>query len=342
MAQVVERPLWEREVPGSSPGAPIFCMADTDYSVVFNRIHTSADVENLAWVEGLRAAISHPQKAPFAFSSLVASANLGVFFDGCVLLEVQVSNGILWSPFFKLGLVSEAFQQSFPGQANGWGHVEIDELVLTKPMSYYRLRVRMEGKVPLLSFGISGVRAPFEYNENKAAQLPSESRAVEVWPISQKEQATPDNNRICSPTSLCMALNALGRPIVLSQVLQNVYDPAADIFGNWFFNTAYASQQGLDVHFWRFNTLSELGEFCTPNSLVIASMAYGKDELPDAAQPQSTGHLVLIRGWQDGKVLVADPAAETASEVLRAYDAASFARAWLQNKRGASYVLRKR
>lgn len=24
MAQVVERPLWEREVPGSSPGAPIF------------------------------------------------------------------------------------------------------------------------------------------------------------------------------------------------------------------------------------------------------------------------------------------------------------------------------
>ena len=325
-------------------GCPDSSMNDNniDSANTFNKIHTSADVENLAWVDGVRAAISYPQKAPFAFSSLVASANLGVFFDGCVLLEVQVSNGHRWSPFFKLGLVSESFQQSFPNQNNSWGAVHIDQLVLTKPMRYYRLRVRMEGKVPLLSFGISGVRHPFQYDGVKASVLPEGSFAADVWPISQKEQATPDNSRICSPTALCMALNALNRPIVLSQVLQNVYDPVDDIFGNWFFNTAYASQQGLDVHFWRFNSLDELSRYCTKDALVVASVSYKEGELPNAAQSKTDGHLLLIRGWKDGKILVADPAAETTAEVLRAYDAEAFARAWLQNKQGASYILRKR
>ena len=196
--------------------------------------------------------------------------------------------------------------------------------------------------MPLLSFGVSGANKDGHYDEEKASQLPPNSFEATVWPISQKEQITPENMRICSPTALCMALNALGRPIVLSQVMQNVYDPAADIFGNWFFNTAYASQQGLDVHFWRFGVLSELAYFCTPDALVVASIAYKEGELPGAPQPKTEGHLVLIRGWKDGQVLVADPAAETAPEVLRAYDAKAFAQAWLKNKQGASYILRRR
>ena len=313
-----------------------------DTVIAFNQIHTSADVENYTAVEGDRAAISRPQKAPFAFSSLVASANLGAFFDGSVLLEVQVGNGLLWSPFFKLGFVSDSFSQSFPNQLNAWGDVKIDELVLTNPVRYYRLRVRMKGKVPLLSFGISGVNASFRYDAAQAAQLPPGRFEMPVWPISQKEQFAAVKNRICSPTSLCMALNALGRPIALSQVLQNVYDPAADIFGNWFFNTAYASRQKLDVHFWRFNALSQLPAYCNSDGLVVASIAYNEGELPQAAQPKTDGHLVLIRGWKDGKILVADPAAETAATVLRAYDAEPFARAWLKNKQGASYILRRR
>lgn len=292
--------------------------------------------------EGFRAAVSYPQKAPFAFTSLVASANLGPFFSGGVMLEMQVSNGLLWSPFFKLGLVMDTFQQSFPGQINSWGEVKTDEVILKKPARYYRLRVRMDGQVPLLSFGVSGTNKSAQYDDKTASRLPNGSFEMEVVPLSQKEQITPDNMRICSPITLCMALNALGRPIVLSQVLQNVYDPASDIFGNWFFNTAYASQQGLDVHFWRFGSLEELGDFCTPKSLVAASIAYGEHELPGAAQPKTAGHFVLIRGWKDGKILVADPAAETSAEVLRAYEAQPFAQAWLKNKQGAAYVLRKR
>ena len=309
---------------------------------VFNKVHTSSDVESMTLVDGIRAAVSHPQKAPFEFSSLVLSANLGVFFDGCLLLEVQVGDGKRWSPFFKLGLVSETFQQSFPDQANEWGVVHVDELVLVRPVRHYRFRLRMEGEVPLVSLGVCGVRAPFEYREDKAVRMPAGAFAAKVWPISQKEQDLPDNLRICSPTSLCMALQALGRPVVLSKVLQNIYDPAADIYGNWLFNTAYASQQGVDAFVWRFSSLRELEETCTSGSLVVASIAYQAGELPGAPQKQTPGHLVLIRGYENGKILVADPAGETAAHVLCAYDAKPFARAWLCNKKGAAYLLRRR
>lgn len=311
-------------------------------SSVFNRIHTSSDVALRAEQGGIRTVTSRVQKAPFAFSSLVLSVNLGPLFDGCLLVEVQVGDGKNWSPFFKLGLLSETFQQSFPDQLSSWGLVRVDELVLSVPMRYYRFRLRMEGEVPLRGLGVSGVRSPFSYCERKATRLPQGKFVAAVEPISQKEQKSPDKNRICSPTSVCMALNALGRRTALVRVLQSVYDRSANVYGNWFFNTAYASQQGLDVYFRRFSSLEELERFCTPNSLVVASIAYDKNELPNAAHPKTQGHLVLIRGYENGKILVADPAAETADGVLRAYDAVPFARAWLKNKRGASYILRKR
>lgn len=309
---------------------------------VFNHIHTSADVEQRSVADDIRTVLSRAQKAPFPFSSLVLSANLGVFFDGCLLVEVQVGDGKNWSPFFKLGMLSETFQQSFPEQSDEWGHVEVDELVLKKPAIYYRFRLRLEGEVPLRGIGVCGVHTSFCYREKKATRMPRGSFAAEVWPLSQREFFSPDKDRICSPTSLCMALRALGRNTAWGTVLQNVYDSAADIYGNWFFNTAYASQQGVDAYVWRFESLRELETHCTKDSLVVASVAYQEGELPNAAQAQTAGHLVLIRGYQDGKILVADPAGQTAAEVLRAYDAQPFARAWLKNKKGAAYLLRKR
>ena len=84
----------------------------------------------------------------------------------------------------------------------------------------------------------------------------------------------------------------------------------------------------------------ELQEFVTPDSFVIASIAFKKDELPGAPLEKTPGHLVLIRGYKDGQILVADPAAPDTPSVLRAYEAKAFARAWLQNKQGAAYVVR--
>ena len=67
-----------------------------------------------------------------------------------------------------------------------------------------------------------------------------------------------------------------------------------------------------------------------------------KEDDCGAAIDRTPGHLVLVRGWQHGKVLTADPAASTRETVLRAYDAREFANAWLNHKKGVAYIVRKK
>ncbi len=343
MAQVVERPLWEREVPGSSPGAPILPMpTHLTRACVFNQFHTPAEPAEESFSGGIKTVTSGIFHTPFLFDKLVLSANFRTATDGCLLLEAQVCVGEKWSEFYKLGLLSGKFKTSFPAQKDDFGQVKTDELELSAPAQAYRYRLKFYGDAELLLLAASIVRAPFVYDEKAAVHLPAQPVIVQVPPMSQLEQDTPHKRRICSPTSLYMALNALGYVVPLRQILPRVFDQTADVYGNWLFNIAAAAEFGAEAFFRRFTCLAELEKFVTPDSLVIASIAFKKDELPGAPLEKTPGHLVLIRGYDKHQVLVADPAAPSAKSVLRAYDAVAFARAWLQNKQGAAYVVRKK
>ena len=139
-----------------------------------------------------------------------------------------------------------------------------------------------------------------------------------------------------------MALNALGYPTPLAPFLQDVFDQSAAIYGNWTFNTAAAGMRGAQAFVRRFSSLEELKDFVTPDSYLAASISYGRGRLDGAPMESTAGHLVLVRGWGKQKVLVADPAAATKETVLRAYDARQFAEAWLLNKKGAAYIVRRK
>lgn len=342
MAQVVERPLWEREVPGSSPGAPKGFMHTHHARVsVFNQLHTPADSAEV--ISGdIKTVTSGVFRAPFAFDKLTLSANFRTATDGCILLEVQVQAGATWSDFYKLGLLSGKFKTSFPPQQNEFGSVQTDELVLTRPAQAYRYRLKFYGDIELLLLAVSLVRTPFFYDEKSAARMPRGSFCQSVLPISQLEQNIPHKRRICSPTSLCMALTTLGYNAPLADILPRVFDQTADLYGNWLFNCAAAAQWGAQAFFRRFCALEELADFVTPDSCTIASIGFKKDELPGAPLEKTPGHLVLVRGWEKDQILVADPAAPQQGTVLRAYPAQAFARAWLQNKQGAAYIVRKK
>lgn len=344
MAQVVERPLWEREAPGSNPGAPIFFMNQQPSFRLnaFNFLHAPSDMERSSAADGVRTEISFPLSTPFPFSSLVLSANFQTAGDGCLLLEAQVCRNGEWSDFYKLGLLSSRFKRSFPPQEDAFGRVETDELRLSAPAETYRIRLKFSGDASLSGLWACGVRAPFAYDAKTASRLPGGSFCADVNPLSQMEQKHPARRRICSPTSVCMALNALGVCTALEPFLQEVFDQTANIYGNWTFNTAAASMRGAQSYVRRFSALEELKDFVTPDSLVVASVAYGKNELSGAPMESTSGHLVLVRGWENGKVLTADPAAATKAGVLRAYDARQFADAWLLNKQGAAYIVRKK
>ena len=314
----------------------------TARACVFNQFHTPTEPAEESLSGGIKTVTSGIVRTPFPFDRLMLSANFRTASDGCLLLEVQVCVGEKWSEFYKLGLLSGKFKTSFPVQKDAFGHVETDELILSAPAQAYRYRLKFYGDAELLLLAVSGVRAPFVYDEKSAVRLPAKPNIQQVPALSQMEQDTPHKRRICSPTSLYMALNALGYVVPLQQILPRVFDQTADIYGNWLFNMAAAAEFGAEAFFRRFASLAELEEFVTPDSLVIASVSFKKDELPGAPLEKTQGHMIVVRGYEKHQILVADSAAPTASSVLRSYGAEAFARAWLNNKQGAAYIVRRK
>ncbi len=309
---------------------------------VFNQIYSLSELERETTSDGIDVFLSAPVAVSFPFSSLVPSVNFHVEKGCSVLLEAQVFAKGKWSDFYKFGLFSEQLKTSYPNQQDEFGRVQTDVLLLDIPAEAYRLRVRLSKGGALTFLAATLGLCPFIYDEKSAARLPLGTFEREILLISQLEQTHPDRRRICSPTSLTMALNSLGIKASLLDVMQHVFDQTSHIYGNWIFNVAAAGSLGAQAYVRRFGALSELNEFLTQDSLVIASVAYGKGELAGAPLDHTAGHLLVVRGWKDGKVLVADPAAPAKESVLRAYQAHEFANAWLNHKQGLAYIVRKK
>jgi len=315
----------------------------TTLSSVFNLSHSPTDIAGEATVDGVRTLTSRPIEVPGKFSSLFLSVNATIEAEDYLLLEAQVRVQDKWSPYYKLGMLSEHLKTSFPPQQDSFGCVSIDELVLSIPAQAYRFRIQLTGTANVAQVYSCGVKDPFVYDGKTAERLPRKNFLQEVNPISQMEQKSPERRRICSPTSLCMALQKLGQEVSLPHVMAEVHDGFANVYGNWLFNVFHAgTYPGIEAYARRFSRLEELKDFVTDQSCVLASIAFEENELPGAALTHTTGHLVLIQGWQKNQILVADPAAPNAGSVCRAYGKTEFARAWLERKQGISYIVRKK
>ena len=292
--------------------------------------------------EGTSRTVVSPVFQTPDFSSLILSVNYHTATNGWLLTEVQVLVGGVWSKFFKLAFYSVRLNHSFDPQEDADASLAVDELLLKRSARAYRFRLTLHGDMEVSRIFVCLGEASSGCPENFAA-LPPGRKEIAVRPFSQMclPVAAEQKVRLCSPTSLAMALNVLGIRTDPVQVASAVYDDRAHIYGNWTLNTAYASRLGCEALVTRFTRLEQLENFLTEKSLVAASMAYEKGELSGAAVVQTPGHLVLLCGWENGKIRVADPAAGTDKEVIRFYDAAEFARAWLKRKGGVAYLVRR-
>ena len=254
MAQVVERPLWEREASGSSPDAPIFYL---DHSLMaYNYLHTDSDIEARCFNDEVITLTSRVFRPACNFSSLMLSLNARIAPEAYVLAEVQVCTDKQWSPFFKLGLFTHNFYTGFSAQTNKFGEVKIDELVLPRPAQAYRYRIKLYGEAELLLVGISALEENSTFRSETARALPQGERKITIFPCSQMLQNSADKKRICSPMSVYMALKSLGFSVSLEKVLSRVFDRSANIYGNWLFNVRGACSFGAQSFFRRFS-LSE-------------------------------------------------------------------------------------
>jgi hypothetical protein len=163
-------------------------------------------------------------------------------------------------------------------------------------------------------------------------------RAPEPPRFSQMLENPRIANRICSPVSTAMVLT-LHRPDTdRGAVIAECHDPATRMYGLWPLAIRAASVRGIVGAVELFHDWSPVQRCLERGLPLVASIRYGADELPGAAQRASGGHLVVVHGIDGDAVLVNDPAAPDHGSVARRLPLDAFGRAWFRC-RGAAYIL---
>ncbi len=292
------------------------------------------------------AVLTSPElPALFPIDQLLLSAGVVFPGGGSFTAEARVRTLRGWSPWFSFGSFSPGRAASAPARENPFGKMDTDILKLAEKASAfrYRLTVPAPGKKPALIRFAAASYTDTARVFRIASHTPSAPALKLALPrLSQMALKAGHSRDICSPVSLAMVLRGLGFKADPLQTAAAVRDGALNIYGNWFFNTAYAGSRGVYALLARLNSLQECRAFIEAGLPVIASVTFGPGELRNSPLKRTKGHLLVIIGFTArGDVIVNDPAAASGSTVERVYGRAQFERAWLGNKYGLSYIVAK-
>jgi len=156
--------------------------------------------------------------------------------------------------------------------------------------------------------------------------------------LSQMEADEALRMRICSPASVAMVLAYWSARVEVASLAREIFHPGLDRYGVWPAAIRAAGRHGVAGYLLRFPDW-RTAAWCLAKGLpVIASVRYGAGELEGAAIPETTGHLLVLTGYEGDAVLVNDPAAATGATVARRYRLDQICRVWLE-RAGVGYVL---
>ena len=145
-------------------------------------------------------------------------------------------------------------------------------------------------------------------------------------------------SRICSPISTGMVIGHHGHSVNWHSLLQDCYDPVTKMYGMWPLAIRAASRYGCLGAVELFSGWSQVSACLAADVPIVASIRFGKGQLPGAPLNASGGHLIVVHGLSSNSVRVNDPAAPDHGTVARSYPAQALAEAWFRH-RGAAYIL---
>ena len=278
---------------------------------------------------------------------MVASWNSSTPLGAVVELSVKVKSGDNWSRWFSYGKWSDcgANGGSIKDQKDEVAYLEVDLLrMLSGDGNGLRFKLEFiretsetaSPRVRLVAFTWAPKEpVPAHYTPMEIALAVSPRAQLPVPEIG---------NIICSPTSLATVMAYHGHNEKTEKVAAGVKDNGAEIYGNWSYNVAYASERGFTAWVQRCNSLEDVKEYLLQGLPVIASIRIAaKEELTGALSAYSHGHLLVITGLVNKKgqdyVLVNDPAANRDEDVPRQYRLDQFLKAW---SRRIVYILQGR
>ncbi|MBI5361611.1 MAG: C39 family peptidase [Planctomycetes bacterium] len=156
---------------------------------------------------------------------------------------------------------------------------------------------------------------------------------------SQKEEDPSIASRICSPTSLAMVLAYRGVDVPTAEVARVCYDEEHAIYGNWTRAIQGAFTLGVPGYLTRINCWERAGELLQAGQPLVISIGVKEGQLTGAPYTSTTGHLIVLRGFDErGDVLVNDPAAPDAEHGQLTYKRSELETCWLA-RGGTAYVL---
>jgi hypothetical protein len=302
-------------------------------------------------------ATSEVVTTPFAFSQAVPSWSADTPTGTWVEIQLRARIGNRWTRWYNLGVwTSEngaVERHSVKEQRDADGSVATDTLVLgtrERPISAsaYQLKVRLFSPTRDTSPRLWGAAAVVSTTPSRPTALTPGNRALwgKTLPVPQCSQMVyRDGGEVwCSPTTVSMMMGYWQddrnpcEPRVRAAV-SGVYDWVYRGHGNWSFNTAYLSAQGLESYVTRFSSLAEAEPWIAAGVPIGVSYSWGRGTLTGAPLASSNGHLALIVGFDaSGNPIIHDPAAPRDSEVRRAYPRAQWERLWLENSGGTAYI----
>ncbi len=260
--------------------------------------------------------------------------------EGGFRFELSVRRGTRWSPWVAGAPIGSDAFAPLAARADGIA-AEIDEFAVAPPADAVRVRLRVgaeDGRALRDAPWLVTLSAWDGEPVGSAAPPAGAGARLAVPALSQMEEAESVRMRICSPASVAMVLAYHGRRVELATLAREIFHPGLDRYGVWPAAIRAAGRRGVPGYLLRFPDW-ESAAWCLDHGMpVIASVRYGAGELAGAAIPDTTGHLLVLTGWEGGEVLVNDPAAPRAGEVARRYRLDDLRRVWLE-RAGVGYVL---
>ena len=321
--------------------------SDTPSAVEPHALHAWSGPAQARWVEPGESPLLWPVIESRPFDELLPSWNADVP-QGCHLavdVRVSVEPGI-WSPWLSLGGWERGATPPSPGSRTvewrtdrGKVRVAIDVLESEFTLSRYQLRfsaagdeaIRLDSVHVVASDTASVLNHPLRRDLVQAVELKVPAR-------SQRLEDPAIAGRICSPTSVTMALAHFGAEYPTGTVAETLYDADHDIYGNWNRAVQGAFELGVRGYLTRINHWGEVAAHLLAGEPLVISIRADEGELQGAPYARTSGHLLTIRGLtDDGYALVNDPAAHEVEGVPRRYSLSNLETVWLR-RNGVAYA----
>ncbi|MBV8424931.1 MAG: C39 family peptidase, partial [Candidatus Eremiobacteraeota bacterium] len=186
------------------------------------------------------------------------------------------------------------------GGRDARAHFEVDVLLTSQPFN----AIEADASTKLDAFALA---TPPEGEPQDRPLAPIE---LDVPRLSQ--YAGDPGRGWCSPASLAMLLGANGIGLDVPVAAAAIYDDAYHGTGNWAFNVAFASRLGLRAFVAYLRDLAHARLFLEQGVPIALSIAWKAGELRDPPLPESDGHILVLRGFDEhGDPIVNDPAQPT-------------------------------